>query len=91
MDEAQAQSAVCLDLGGRPFFVYTMEHDQKYISDFDVTILKHFWRSFSDTARIVKDSSVQQGRVPGDAGYAGGILSAAMDGMRVAAALAQAL
>ena len=52
MDEAQAQSEVCLDLGGRPFFVYTMEHDQKYIRDFDVTILKHFWRSFSDTARV---------------------------------------
>ena len=52
MDEAQAQSEVCLDLGGRPFFVYIMEHDQKYIRDFDVTILKHFWRSFSDTARM---------------------------------------
>ena len=52
MDEAQAQSEVCLDLGGRSFFVYTMEHDQKYIRDFDVTILKHFWRSFSDTARM---------------------------------------
>ena len=52
MDEAQAQSEVCLDLGGRPFFVYTMEHNQKYIRDFDVTILKHFWRSFSDTARM---------------------------------------
>lgn len=52
MDEAQAQSEVCLDLGGRPFFVYEMEHDQKYIRDFDVTILKHFWRSFSDTARM---------------------------------------
>lgn len=52
MDEAQAQSEVCLDLGGRPFFVYTMELDQKYIRDFDVTILKHFWRSFSDTARM---------------------------------------
>ena len=52
MDEAQAQSEVCLDLGGRPFFVYTMEHNQKYIRDFDVTILKHFWRSFADTARM---------------------------------------
>ena len=52
MDEAQAQSEVCLDLGGRPFFVYAMEHDQKYFWDFDVTILKHFWRSFSDTARM---------------------------------------
>ncbi len=52
MDEAQAQAEVCLDLGGRPFFVYKMTHDQKYIRDFDVTIIKHFWRSFSDTARM---------------------------------------
>jgi len=29
--------------------------------------------TFSDTARIVKDSSVQPARVPGDAGYAGGM------------------
>jgi imidazoleglycerol-phosphate dehydratase len=52
MDEASAQAEVCLDLGGRPFFVYTMEHDQKYIRDFDVTIIKHFWRSFCDSARM---------------------------------------
>lgn len=52
MDEAQAQADVCLDLGGRPFFVYTMEHDQKYIRDFDVTIIKHFWRSFCDSAKM---------------------------------------
>ena len=50
MDEAQAQADVCLDLGGRPYFVYKMDHDQKYIRDFDVTIIKHFWRSFCDTA-----------------------------------------
>jgi len=52
MDEAQAQSEVCLDLGGRPFFVYKFEHDQKYIRDLDITIFKHFWRSFADTARM---------------------------------------
>ena len=42
MDEAQAQAEVCLDLSGRPFFVYKFEHEQKYIRDFDVTIMKHF-------------------------------------------------
>ena len=52
MDEASAQAEVCLDLGGRPFFVYTMEHDQKYIRDFDVIIIKHFWRSFCDSAKM---------------------------------------
>jgi len=52
MDEAQAQAEVCLDLGGRPYFVYTVEHEQKYIRDFDVTIIKHFWRSFCDSAKM---------------------------------------
>ncbi len=52
MDEAQAAAEVCLDLGGRPFFVYRMEHPQKYIRDFDVTIIKHFWRSFCDSAKM---------------------------------------
>lgn len=52
MDEAQAQAEVCLDLSGRPFFVYTFEHDQKYIRDFDVMLIKHFWRSFADAAQM---------------------------------------
>lgn len=52
MDEAQAQADVCLDLGGRPYFVYKMEHKQSYIRDFDVIIIKHFWRSFCDSAKM---------------------------------------
>ena len=52
MDEAQAQAEVCLDLSGRPFFVYTFEHAQHYIRDFDVMIIKHFWRSFADAAQM---------------------------------------
>jgi len=52
MDEAQAQAEVCVDLSGRPFFVYTFEHAQSYIRDFDVMIIKHFWRSFADAAQM---------------------------------------
>jgi len=52
MDEAQAQADVCLDMGGRPYFMYIMNHEQKYIRDFDVTIIKHFWRSFCDSAKM---------------------------------------
>lgn len=52
MDEAQAQADVCLDLGGRPYFVYNVELQEKYIRDFDVTIIKHFWRSFCDSAKM---------------------------------------
>jgi imidazoleglycerol-phosphate dehydratase len=52
MDEASAQADVSLDLGGRPYFVYKVDHGQKYIRDFDVTIIKHFWRSFCDSAKM---------------------------------------
>lgn len=52
MDEAQAQAEVCLDLGGRPYFVYNVELKERYIRDFDITIIKHFWRSFCDSARM---------------------------------------
>ena len=52
MDEAMAQADVCLDLGGRPAFVYNMEHEQKYIRDFDDTNIKHFWRSFCDSSKM---------------------------------------
>ncbi len=52
MDEAQAQAEVCLDLGGRPYFVYKVELESRYIRDFDATIFKHFWRSFCDAARM---------------------------------------
>lgn len=52
MDEAQAQADVSLDLGGRPYFVYRVELEEKYIRDFDITIIKHFWRSFCDSAKM---------------------------------------
>ncbi len=52
MDEASAQADVCLDLGGRPYFVYNVELQHTYIRDFDVTIIKHFWRSFCDSAKM---------------------------------------
>jgi imidazoleglycerol-phosphate dehydratase len=29
-----------------------VELPQQYIRDFDITILKHFWRSFCDAARM---------------------------------------
>lgn len=52
MDEAQAQADVCLDLGGRPYFVYKVELPERYIRDFDVVIIEHFWRSFCDSAKM---------------------------------------
>jgi len=52
MDEALAQADVSLDLGGRPYFVYRVKLEERYIRDFDVSIIKHFWRSFCDGARM---------------------------------------
>ena len=52
MDEAQAQADVCLDIGGRPYFVYKVSLADRYIRDFDVTVIEHFWRSFCDTAKM---------------------------------------
>lgn len=52
MDEARAKAEVCLDLGGRPYFVYDVEPPARYVRDFDVTLIKHFWRSFCDAAKL---------------------------------------
>lgn len=52
MDDAMAQAEVCLDLGGRPYLVYNLANKKNLIRDFDTDILGHFWRSFSDTAKM---------------------------------------
>lgn len=49
MDEAQAE--VLLDLSGRPFFIYNVEHSREYIGELPTEMLKHFFRSFSDGLR----------------------------------------
>lgn len=52
MDDAQAQAEVCLDLGGRPYLVYQITNPKTHIRDFDVSLIGHFFRSFTDTARM---------------------------------------
>jgi imidazoleglycerol-phosphate dehydratase len=52
MDDAMAQAEVCLDLGGRPYLVYNFSNEKNMIRDFDCDILKHFWRSFAETAKM---------------------------------------
>jgi imidazoleglycerol phosphate dehydratase HisB len=52
MDDAMAQAEVCLDLGGRPYLVYSIANKKNLIRDFDTDIFEHFWRSFSDTAKM---------------------------------------
>lgn len=50
MDEALAR--VALDLGGRPFLVYEIDHPATHIKDFDLQLLEEFWRAFSTQARM---------------------------------------
>lgn len=50
MDEAMAR--VALDLGGRPFLVYGIDHPATHIKDFDLQLLEEFWRAFSTQARM---------------------------------------
>ena len=50
MDEALSRVAV--DLGGRPYLVYEMNMRRRMIRDFDTRILKHFFRSFSEQAKM---------------------------------------
>lgn len=50
MDEALSRVAV--DLGGRPCLVYSMDMKRRMIRDFDTGIIEHFFRSFSEKARM---------------------------------------
>lgn len=50
MDEALAQ--VVVDLGGRPYLVYQVSDQTRKIRDFDLVIMEHFFRSFTDQGRL---------------------------------------
>jgi len=50
MDEALAQVAV--DLGGRPFLVYSIANAEKFIRDFDVKLIEEFLRAFVTQAKM---------------------------------------
>lgn len=50
MDEAQAQ--IALDLGGRPFLVYSNNVKSTFVRDFDTNLLVEFFRAMSVNARM---------------------------------------
>jgi imidazoleglycerol-phosphate dehydratase len=50
MDESLAQVAV--DLGGRPFLVYTIADKTPRIRDFNVKLIEEFFRAFITQARM---------------------------------------
>lgn len=57
MDEAKAE--VLLDLSGRPYFIYNVEHSREFLGEFPTEMLKHFFRSFSDGLRCNLHISAQ--------------------------------
>lgn len=50
MDEALCQ--VALDLGGRPFLVYSVATKKRKIRDFDIDLIEEFFRGFVTQARM---------------------------------------
>ena len=50
MDEALCRVAV--DLGGRPYLVYDLATTERKIRDFDLWLLKHFFESLVQKARM---------------------------------------
>lgn len=50
MDEALCQ--VAMDLGGRPYLVYSLATKKRKIRDFDVDLMEEFFRAFVTQARM---------------------------------------
>ncbi len=50
MDESLCRVAV--DLGGRPYLVYSIANRKRKIRDFDVGLIEHFFRSFADQSKM---------------------------------------
>jgi imidazoleglycerol-phosphate dehydratase len=50
MDEALAQ--VAIDLGGRPFLVYSIAHPATFIRGFDLKLVEEFLRAFVTQAKM---------------------------------------
>ena len=50
MDEALAR--VAIDLGGRPYLVYEVNHAERKIREFDLGLLEEFFRAFTTEGRL---------------------------------------
>jgi len=50
LDEALVQ--VALDVSGRPYLVYEVEHEAERIGTFDPQLAEEFWRAFATSAGI---------------------------------------
>lgn len=50
MDEALAR--IALDLGGRPYLVYSVQCPRTHVRDFDIQLLEEFFRALATNARM---------------------------------------
>lgn len=62
MDDALARAAV--DLGGRPYLVYDVQTRKKKIRDFDLGLIKEFFRAFTVQARMNLHIKLMYGEEP---------------------------
>jgi imidazoleglycerol-phosphate dehydratase len=60
MDESLA--SVALDISGRPWLVWNVEFNDKFIGAFDPELLHEFFKAFSDQSGITLHISVPYGR-----------------------------
>ncbi len=49
---SEAQTQVALDFGGRPWLVWDAEFHREYVGDMPTEMFLHFFKSFSDSAKI---------------------------------------
>lgn len=87
MDEALCQ--VAIDLGGRPYLVYSLATKKRKIRDFDVDLMEEFFRGFVTQGRMNLHIAQQYGQEPHHAlesvfkGVAKALLAAATINPRV--------
>ncbi|MCO5044884.1 MAG: imidazoleglycerol-phosphate dehydratase HisB [Verrucomicrobia bacterium] len=62
MDEALCQ--VAMDLGGRPYLVYSLATKKRKIRDFDVDLMEEFFRGFVTQGRMNLHIAQQYGQEP---------------------------
>ena len=62
MDEALCQ--VAMDLGGRPYLVYSLATKKRKIRDFDVDLMEEFFRGFVTQGRMNLHIHQQYGQEP---------------------------
>lgn len=60
LDEALVQ--VALDLSGRPYLVYDVEHEAERIGTFDPQLAEEFWRAFVHSAGVTLHLRTLSGR-----------------------------